>query len=156
MINAEPSWSRGNQPDKDYDVHNLWQIQEIVEPIDERKPLLDSSQLNSADRDNLSTIKLMQHKVDSSPIMSRQPQTNSTDETKYVMMCGKGIPAPTIVSYITLYWLVMSSLFPPEMAKNTPSEMRARRTANCSRKRLPDNAKRLSASAFITAPRRTI
>src|SRR5215467_11279009 len=51
----------------------------------------------------MSMMKAMQHKVESSPMMSRQPQTNSTDETKYVMTCGKGIPAPTIVSYISLY-----------------------------------------------------
>src|SRR6516165_12550337 len=51
----------------------------------------------------MSMMKAVQHKVDISPMMSRQPQTNSTDETKYVMTCGKGIPAPTIVSYMSLY-----------------------------------------------------
>src|ERR1700722_19870042 len=43
----------------------------------------------------------------------------------------------------------MKSLFPPEIAKNTPSEIRTRRTANSSRERLPDNMKRISASEFI-------
>src|SRR6516165_2601888 len=50
----------------------------------------------------MSMMKATQHKLENSPMMSRQPQTNSTDETKYVMTCGKGIPAPTIVSYISL------------------------------------------------------
>jgi hypothetical protein len=77
---------------------------------------------------------------------SRQRQTNSTDETKYVVTCGKGIPAPMIVSYISLCWLATKSLFPPEIAKNTPSEIRARRTANSSREWLPDKMKRISAS----------
>src|SRR6516162_8615644 len=32
----------------------------------------------------MSMMKAMQHKVESSPMMSRQPQTNSTDETKCI------------------------------------------------------------------------
>src|SRR5204863_3566839 len=102
----------------------------------------------------MTVIKAMQHKVEGSPMMSRQPQTNSTDETKYVMISGKGIPAVAIVSYIILYWLVTKILFPPEIAKNTPSEIRARRTTNCSRERLPDNMKRITASAFINSSSR--
>ena len=50
----------------------------------------------------MSMRRATQHKLESSPMMSRQPQTNSSDETKYVMTYGKGIPAPAIVSYISL------------------------------------------------------
>ena len=52
MINAEPSWSWGNQPEKDYDVHDFRQIQEIVKPVDKGESLGDGCQLNSGDRDN--------------------------------------------------------------------------------------------------------
>jgi len=43
----------------------------------------------------MSMMKAVQHNVDISPMMSRQPQMNSTDETKYAMTCGKGIPPGT-------------------------------------------------------------
>lgn len=90
----------------------------------------------------------MQHTGESTPIMRRQPQTNFIDETKYVITCGNGSPAPTIVSYISLYWLATKSLFLPEIAKNTPSEIRAKTIVNSSRERLPDNVKPINCIGF--------
>ena len=55
------------------------------------------------------------------------------------MKCGKGIPAPARVSYIWRVRLVTNSLFPPEMAKNIPSETRASKIENCSHERFPSS-----------------
>jgi hypothetical protein len=45
----------------------------------------------------------------------KQPDDKQATETKYVMTCGRGIPAPAIVLYISLYRLAAKSLFPPQI-----------------------------------------
>ena len=65
------------------------------------------------------------------------------------MKCGNGIPAPARVSYIWRVRLATKSLFPPEMAKNTPSETRASRIANSSHRRFPRSTDRINPQGSI-------
>src|ERR1700749_1449963 len=74
---------------------------------------------------------------------------NSTADTQYVIGRGNGTLAATKVSYMTFVRLATNSLFPPEMAKNTPKATRTNKIAHASRFASPSSPNRIMRSHSI-------
>jgi hypothetical protein len=52
VINANSSRSGADQPDQDDDIHGFGQIEELVEPVEKRKPFLNRPNLDRRDRND--------------------------------------------------------------------------------------------------------
>src|SRR6202047_1635859 len=89
---------------------------------------------------SISTITATQARLERNPTVSKDPPTNSTPDTKYVIRWGNGTLASTSVSYMVCVLPATNNLFAPEMAKNSPSETRTSRMAYCSKSLLPSSA----------------
>src|ERR1700734_982483 len=96
------------------------------------------------------TSNTKQARLDRNPTTSKQPPTNSAPETQYVISRGNGILAAAKVSYMTFVRLATNSLFPPEMAKNTPNATRTNKIAHGSRFASPSSPNRIKRSHSIT------
>src|ERR1700722_20328909 len=95
------------------------------------------------------TSKAKQAKLDRSPTISKQPPMNSTADTQYVIGRGNGTLAAAKVSYMAFVRLARNSLFPPEMAKNTPNATRTNKIAHGSKFALPSRPNRIKRSHSI-------
>ena len=82
-------------------------------------------------------INAMAEMVDNNPMVNSNPPKNSTNDKNTTVNSGNGIAASINISNNPSRDFWTKSLFPPEMAKNSPRETRASRIAAHSHLRLP-------------------
>jgi len=104
-VNAEPSWSRGNQQEKDYDVHDLGQIQEIVKPSVE---FVCGCLLVIG---LLSILCRMAFIIDMIVAITAVQLATLAKALSFVDWVGAGIPFPHVMTYFVS--IVSYSKYPP-------------------------------------------
>jgi hypothetical protein len=89
VIDTELSRTKAAQPDKEEHEQDFRKIEEIVEPVKRRSPLGMAESLVVRIATSISTNKATQARLERNPTVSKDPQTNSTPDTKISHQAGK-------------------------------------------------------------------